>query len=195
MVEAIFRTTVLCPQCDQPLTQEPDHLMRCSNENCALCGIPFEYPAAALDTHSRASEEDRARFRAWEAACIKEARAKQAAEEAVTPPHGVEILEALRGHLDDLVGPRGERPCACCKEMLEEIERDGLSVVTLSPRELATVLAALRYWQDKVLDFQPKAEVIALDSSELGDHFTTCTPLNAKEVDTLCEHINCGGKP
>ena len=55
----------------------------------------------------------------------------------------------------------------------------------LTKRELATVLAALRFWQANCEDF----EVEALTA----DHFYDTTPLTADEIDALCERINTGG--
>ena len=51
----------------------------------------------------------------------------------------------------------------------------------LSPRELATVLAALRYWQTELRepDFDPS-----------GPHFTEHEPLSSDEIDALCERLN-----
>lgn len=56
--------------------------------------------------------------------------------------------------------------------------------VTISKRELATVLAALRYWQND-LDDQSLTEGFA-------DHFTEYSRLDATEVDVLCEQLNTG---
>ena len=60
--------------------------------------------------------------------------------------------------------------------------------VLLSDRELATVLAALRFWQQQ------------LDESEgeppIRDHFENeITPLSVEEIDALCERLNCGTVP
>jgi hypothetical protein len=52
----------------------------------------------------------------------------------------------------------------------------------LSPRELATVLAALRYWQS---DFASTDKIIAG-----GEHFSDQDPLTADEIDDLCERLN-----
>jgi hypothetical protein len=55
--------------------------------------------------------------------------------------------------------------------------------VSLTKRELATVLAALRYWQ------QDLAENNAGPISP--DHFdSTITPLTVEEIDALCVHFN-----
>lgn len=52
----------------------------------------------------------------------------------------------------------------------------------LSSRELATVLAALRYWQRDV-----ESADEAIDG---GEHFAETTPLSATEIDDLCERLN-----
>jgi len=49
-----------------------------------------------------------------------------------------------------------------------------------TPREVATVLAALRYWQATVED--PK--------EQSPDYFEEDEPLSDEEIDTLCENIN-----
>jgi len=51
----------------------------------------------------------------------------------------------------------------------------------LSASETATVLAALRLWQETAN---------ALD--EFPEHFADAKPLDAEEIDALCEAINCG---
>src|SRR5581483_4115274 len=48
--------------------------------------------------------------------------------------------------------------------------------------ETATVLAALRYWQE---DFG-----IAGGALRMPLHFNDCDPLTSKEIDDLCERIN-----
>lgn len=48
--------------------------------------------------------------------------------------------------------------------------------MNLSDRELATVLASLRYFQDNEPDWFP--------------HFTDVTPLTSDEIDSLCERLN-----
>ncbi len=55
--------------------------------------------------------------------------------------------------------------------------------VSLSPRNLATILAALRYWQREGLMSSGHEQDIASD----GD---TIEPLAAIEIDALCERIN-----
>jgi hypothetical protein len=60
----------------------------------------------------------------------------------------------------------------------------------LSDRELATVLAALRYWQREV---EEDAEM--RDGLEGHGHFTEEKPLTVAEIDALCERLNCSKRP
>lgn len=53
----------------------------------------------------------------------------------------------------------------------------------LSPRELATVLAALRSWQLEHLRPVPV---------HTGEHFAEHSPLTLGEIDQLCERLNFG---
>ena len=50
----------------------------------------------------------------------------------------------------------------------------------LNEKELATVLAALRYWQ----------EDIKMELREVSDHFIDVKPLTNDEIDDLCEKLN-----
>jgi hypothetical protein len=55
--------------------------------------------------------------------------------------------------------------------------------VRLTERELATVLAALRYWQQDLAEND--------DGPISPEHFHgTITPLTVEEIDALCEHFN-----
>jgi len=54
----------------------------------------------------------------------------------------------------------------------------------VSPAELATSLAALRYFQDEFQASQP-GELV-----ELFSRFETAVPLTAAEIDALCERLN-----
>jgi hypothetical protein len=57
--------------------------------------------------------------------------------------------------------------------------------VHLSERELATVLAALRYWQQDLNENQE-------DSPISPDHFVmVITPLTVEKIDELCQRLNC----
>lgn len=52
----------------------------------------------------------------------------------------------------------------------------------LTSRELATVLAALRYWQQDSIE---QAE------GPMQEYFDEHTPLTPDEIDRLCEELNC----
>jgi hypothetical protein len=54
--------------------------------------------------------------------------------------------------------------------------------VDLSARELATVLAALRYWQDERMPHHGEAAYPEL--------FEDAEPLDACEIDDLCVRLN-----
>lgn len=62
----------------------------------------------------------------------------------------------------------------------------------MNDRELATCLAALRYWQQEMIDIQEQDEDNWMADSS---HFTEHTPLTVEEIDTLCEKINCSEEP
>lgn len=53
---------------------------------------------------------------------------------------------------------------------------------TITARQMATVLAALRYWQADLSD-----DDTILDGRGFFDEHC---PLTVEEVDTLCEHLN-----
>jgi hypothetical protein len=58
--------------------------------------------------------------------------------------------------------------------------------VRLSDRELATVLAALRYWQEDLAKNGDEGPIAV-------EHFDEAnTPLTVEEIDDLCERLNCG---
>jgi hypothetical protein len=54
--------------------------------------------------------------------------------------------------------------------------------IRLNERELATVLAPLRYWQQH----------LAENDNPISEHFADQTPLTVEEIDDLCERLNCG---
>jgi hypothetical protein len=55
----------------------------------------------------------------------------------------------------------------------------------LTRRQLATVLAALRYWQQDLAANK--------DEGPISEHFGgEITPLTVEEIDDLCERLNCG---
>jgi hypothetical protein len=58
--------------------------------------------------------------------------------------------------------------------------------VRLTNRELATVLAALRYWQKDLAEDEDEGPISP-------DHFDDqITPLSVEEIDAPCERLNCG---
>jgi hypothetical protein len=59
---------------------------------------------------------------------------------------------------------------------------DDLAPYYLTGRELATVLAALRYFQANVDD---------VDALEMS-HFDACARLTCDEIDELCERLSLG---
>jgi hypothetical protein len=61
-----------------------------------------------------------------------------------------------------------------------------IMIHNIESRELATVLAALRYWQREGIHSGGHEQDIAAD----GD---TIKPLTADEIDALCERLNYGG--
>jgi len=67
-------------------------------------------------------------------------------------------------------------------DLTEETRAEqGWTSAGLSPSQLATVLAALRYWQAELQesDFEPN-----------GPHFQDQDPLGVEEIDALCERLN-----
>jgi hypothetical protein len=56
----------------------------------------------------------------------------------------------------------------------------------LSDRELATVLASLRWWQSHMEAWGR----MPLDHEEIATNLGEIDPLNAEEIDELCERIN-----
>ncbi len=63
------------------------------------------------------------------------------------------------------------------------VEDGPSSLVTFDDRELATILAALRYFQQ---------DLAANEEGPISEHFNEHTPLSVDEIDDLCERINCG---
>lgn len=55
--------------------------------------------------------------------------------------------------------------------------------MTFSTTDQATILAALRYWQNDLDHIDP-------DELKGYGHFTNDNPLNAEQIDDLCERIN-----
>jgi len=61
--------------------------------------------------------------------------------------------------------------------------------VTLTDRELATVLASLRYFQNGIGSFDLLDDFTRPDQFP---HFDEVTPLTIDEIDQLCERLNMG---
>jgi hypothetical protein len=63
--------------------------------------------------------------------------------------------------------------------------------MNLNNQETATILAALRYWQDNIAR---KSKDIGFNAIpyNLRDHFMGTKPLTSKKIDTHCERINMG---
>jgi hypothetical protein len=55
-------------------------------------------------------------------------------------------------------------------------------IMATSTRELATVLAALRYWQESTTMDERGADPVANDDG---------SPLDDAEIDVLCEQLTC----
>ena len=58
----------------------------------------------------------------------------------------------------------------------------------LQPRELATVLAALRHWQATVVGQSVKPALCF-------PHFDAERPLTTEEIDALCDYLNEAAEP
>lgn len=59
--------------------------------------------------------------------------------------------------------------------------------VEIDERELATILAALRYWQDRGGFEGCRNEYI----SDIATDCCNLEPMYEEEIDALCERINC----
>jgi hypothetical protein len=71
----------------------------------------------------------------------------------------------------------------------EKKKRKGKPKVWLTDRELATVLAALRYWQDADAKAMYIGEIVEVANG--GGKFER---LDENEIDQLCERLNFGDK-
>ena len=57
--------------------------------------------------------------------------------------------------------------------------------ITITHPELTTILGSLRLFQQDV----------ATHAYNMSEHFDVEPPLNAEEIDSLCERLNCGPRP
>jgi hypothetical protein len=62
-------------------------------------------------------------------------------------------------------------------------------VRTTTGEETATLLAALRYWQDRI---RQNSDEVMEAQSLMPEHFQDHEPLDSGEIDQLCEAINFG---
>lgn len=61
----------------------------------------------------------------------------------------------------------------------------------LSQQEVGTILAALRYYQHYAVE---KMESQPLWLQDIASDCGKLHPMNAEEIDHLCEMFNCGGE-
>lgn len=59
--------------------------------------------------------------------------------------------------------------------------------IEITPRELATILAALRYWQGDVAE---QAGECGSPYNKWHEHFAEHEPLDSDEIDKLCIVLN-----
>ena len=76
----------------------------------------------------------------------------------------------------------------------EKKENSRLLERYITARELGTILAALRYWQNDMMEELTEAEREHRDPSIISPahFFGSITPLNGSEIDELCEKLNFG---
>jgi signal transduction histidine kinase len=103
------------------------------------------------------------------------------------------VLDALRAILgvlnqdddgDYFICKEAEQTIAHCRAIAEGAK--GADFYHLDDREHATVLAALRYWQRE-------GGIMALREWDIASNDETLVPLDDKDIDALCERLNCGG--
>lgn len=99
--------------------------------------------------------------------------------------------------LEAAYDPNGQPKTLCydCRiesaEILAEHRLSQGPYLKLSSRELATVLAALRYWQSDVLD---SGDEDRQAKAVMPEHFEDDKPLSSEDVDELCERLNFSAK-
>jgi hypothetical protein len=144
-------------------------------------------------------------------ASVKEARAglipSEETDAQIPLPGPLELLEreGLSDHcemcgnqekcasLEPAFDPSGQPKTLCRECRIGSAEL--LANKRLDDRDLATVLAALRYWQRAIgVDSLPvgpmaKSEYM-LHFNFSGDEEDQCLPLGTDEIDALCERIN-----
>ena len=62
----------------------------------------------------------------------------------------------------------------------------------LTDKQIATILAALRYWQEEFAPEKDNEYASPMDyiPAKFHDHFAEVEPLTEPEIDQLCEDIN-----
>jgi hypothetical protein len=96
----------------------------------------------------------------------------------------INVLRAMFSHMHDSpdADEDDKQDAKDLELLLTEYER------RLTNRELATVLAALRFWQSRT---DPKSISYYGDAERLSPlHFEDEDPLDAEEIGTLCERLN-----
>ena len=79
--------------------------------------------------------------------------------------------------------PLEARINAKMRKLAKSIKQQAKHPKPLSSRELATVLAALRYWQQDLAENE---------EPPISGHFANETPLTVEEIDDLCQRLNFG---
>ncbi len=95
-----------------------------------------------------------------------------------------EHVSSIMQLCQDSIDEDSDREFIEAKESIqEELNNDLGEPIRLEEGELATVLAALRFWQDNI-GAEERAELIGFG------HFTECNPLYSTQINQLCERIN-----
>jgi hypothetical protein len=116
----------------------------------------------------------------------------EAARLGLLPPDNVETaLQIILGNASRLNGAWGVSYVDIAAKSEAE-PADGSTTHTLSDREHATVLAALRYWQAAGANGDLRYNDEMIDIATNGGTVTECTD---EDVDALCERLNCGDEP
>jgi hypothetical protein len=107
---------------------------------------------------------------------------------------GIEKLDSVfqvRNDRPEPLLPDFLRLGECKFEGVVKLAREYLALRShaITPKELPTVLAALRHWQD--LDKRYPALKFVKGEDRSGTHFEEHDPLTVEEIDALCERLNC----
>lgn len=69
-----------------------------------------------------------------------------------------------------------------------------MNQIEVSNQEIATILAALRYWQSDLAREYEEAKREGREPIIASDHFADHKPLSPRLIDSLCERLNFAGK-